>query len=247
MWGIVVANAKTANWSVLDRSILYSYFLSLGPRLYGKKLSPEQIHKKISKHLKLAFPIKVRKVMDASIEQGWIYTGGWYHSSEDKKGRPAITIEYSYHPFDETIKLTEYRWRRLAVRFADTMLHEIIHMRQYRARNFKDIPGYQSTAASAKSRKSQEYYGDRDEMGAFAFNLACELVDRFGYNPTEIKQFLDSNKAKRLKNCWWHSYLKTFDWNHNHKIIRRMKQKVMRQLENAHHGKPFKTSDWLTY
>jgi hypothetical protein len=242
-----VANAKQANWAALDRESLYAYFYSLGQRIIGQRLTPEQIHKKISKHLKLALPIKVRKRVDASILQGYIYTGGWYYSGEDQKGNPAIVIEFSYHPFDETLKLTEYRWRRMAIRFADTMLHEIIHMRQFRARNFKNIPGYQSTAASAKTRKNQEYYGDRDEMGAFAFNIACEMIDRFGYNPTEIKHYLDSNKAKRWKNCWWHNYLRNFDWNHDHKIIRRMKRKVLSQLENAHIGKPFKTADWLTY
>ena len=242
----MVENAKKANWSALDRDTLYSYFYSLGQRVIGKKLTPEQIHKKISKHLKLAFPIKVRKVMDAGILQGFIYTGGWYYSTEDQKGKTSICIEFSYHPWDEFLKMSEYRWRCMARRFADTMLHEIIHMRQFRARKFKNIPGYQSTAQSAKTRKNQEYYGDRDEMGAFAFNIACELVDRFGYEPTSIKRYLDSNACRRHKNAWWNTYLRCFDFNHDHPIIRRMKRKIMTQLENAHIGKPFKTTDWLT-
>jgi hypothetical protein len=59
-----VANAKTVNWSSLDRESLYAYFYSLGGRLIGKKLTPDQIHKKLSKHIKLVLPVKVKKCID---------------------------------------------------------------------------------------------------------------------------------------------------------------------------------------
>jgi hypothetical protein len=242
----MVANAKEANWSALDRYSLYSYFYSLHQRVVGKKLTPDQIHRLISKHIKSLLPVRIKKHIDAKILQRHIYIGGVYYSGHDQKDKPAIEINFSYHPFDEHLKMTEYRWRRMSLRFADTLLHEIIHMRQFRARGFKELPGYQSTVASAKDRKQQEYYGDRDEMGAFAFNIACEMIDRFGYEPTTIKKYMDTNRATRHKNSWWFAYLKYFDFDHDHKIIRRMKRKILTQLENAYIGKPFKTVDWLT-
>jgi hypothetical protein len=242
-----VANAKTANWSALDRSSLYAYFYSLGGRIIGKKLTPDQIHKKISKHIKLLLPVRIKKHIDAKILQRHIYMGGMYYSNYDKEHRPSIEVNFSYHPFDEFLTMTEYRWKRMSIRFADVVLHEMIHMRQFRARNFKSIPGYQSTAEWAKDRRQQEYLGDRDEMGAFAYNIACEMIDRFGYNPTIIKQYMDTNGATRHKNSWWYTYLKGFEFNHQHKIIIRMKRKILHQLENAYLGKPFKTTEWLTY
>ena len=242
-----MANAKTVNWSALDRGMLYSYFYSLNKKVVGKSLTPDQIHKIISKNIKQVIPLRIKKCTDPKILQGYIYTGGAYHSLDDRKGRRSIEVEFSYHPNDLRLNLTEYRWRRLAWRFADVVLHEVIHMRQFRARSFKPIAGYQSTAASAKERKGQEYFGDRDEMGAFAFNIAQQMIDQFGYDPVAIKNYMDSNRSKRRKTSWWCDYLNTFNWNHDHKIIRRMKQKVMRQLENAYYGKPFKTTDWLTY
>jgi hypothetical protein len=242
-----VANAKTANWSALDRASLCAYFYSLGGRIIGKKLTPDQIHKKISKHIKLLLPVRIKKHIDAKILQRHIYMGGMYYSSYDKSNKPSIEVNFSYHPFDEFLKMTEYRWKRMSIRFADVVLHEMIHMRQFRARNFKSILGYQSTAEWAKDRRQQEYLGDRDEMGAFAYNIACEMIDRFGYNPTIIKQYMDTNGARRHKNSWWYTYLKGFDFDHQHKIIIRMKRKILHQLENAYLGKPFKTNDWLTY
>ena len=131
--------------------------------------------------------------------------------------------------------------------FADTMLHEIIHVRQYRTREFKDIPGYESTAYYARDRKEQEYYGHKDEMGAFSFNIACELYDKFGEDFDTAKRYLDSNLAKRAKKSSYHKYLKTFDWNHNHPVIRSMKKKIIRNLPYAQIGKPFRTTNHLTY
>jgi hypothetical protein len=244
---IIVSYATTANWSVLDRESLYSYFYSLNQRVVGKKLTPDQIHRLITRHVKRLLPVKIKKHIDAKILERHIYMGGVYYSEPDSKGKPAIEVNFSYHPFDEHLKMTDYRWKRMSLRFADVMLHEIIHMRQFRARGFKELPGYQSTAESAKYRKNQQYYGDRDEMGAFAFNIACEMIDRFGYEPATIKRYMDTNGAKRHKNSWWYSYLHYFEFDHNHKIILRMKRKILTQLENAYIGKPFKTPDWLTY
>lgn len=235
------------NWSELDRGALYSYFYSLNKKVVGKTLSADKMQKLISKHIKAWLPVKVKKVTGVKSHLGYIQMGGMYYSDYDRKYTPSIEISFYYNMFDEHYKLTAHRWKRMSIRFADIILHELIHMRQFRARNFKSIPGYQSTAASSKERKEQEYFGDRDEMGAFAFNIACEMIDRFDYDPTTIKHYMDSNSATRHKNSWWYSYLKSFKFNHDHKIVRRMKRKIMTQLENAYEGKPFKTTTYLTY
>jgi len=235
------------NWSELTRDNLYSMFYSLNGEIVGKELSPSQIHKRVVKHVKAHLPIKVKKCKHTPTERGYIFMGGMYYSDYDHKSKPSIEVNFNYNPLDKKLKITNYRFKRMAIRFADVVQHEMIHMRQFRARNFKNIPGYQSTAEFAKERKEQNYYGDRDEMGAFAYNTACELVDRFGYDPTTIVRYLDSNDAKRHTNSWWCQYLKVFNWNHNHKIIRRMKNLIIRQLDNAYYGKPFKTTNHLTY
>ena len=210
-------------------------------------LSPSQIQKRINKHVKKHLPIKLKKCIHAPTTKGFVFMGGVYYSNLDRKGVPAIEVNFNYNPDDKKLRLTQHRFKRMAVRFADVMLHEMVHMRQFRSRNFKDIPGYQSTALLTKDRKKQEYYGDRDEMGAHAFNTACELIDRFGYDPTTIGQYLDTNQCRKHKNSTWGDYLKAFEWNHNHPIIRRMRNLIMRNLENAANGKPFRTTNHLTY
>lgn len=235
------------NWSLLDRENLYAMLYELKPFVVGKRLAIKDLQKLLSNHLKWYLPIRVTLKRDPTHDKGVVYIGGAYYSHYDQEDRKQVEITFGYNSTSTHIKLSDIRWDRMCRLFADTILHEIVHIRQYRTREFKDIPGYESTAYYAKDRKEQEYYGHKDEMGAFAFNIACELHDKYGNDFDAAKHFLDSNVVKRCKKTCWHKYLKAFDWNHNHPVIRSMKMKIIRNLPYAQLGKPFKTPDHLTY
>lgn len=240
-------NRKPFNWSLMDRANLYSMLYELKPYVVGRRLAIKDLQKLLSNHIKWYLPIKVTLKRDPTHDKGVVYIGGAYYSSNDIENRRHVEITFSYKDTNATIKLSDGRWDRMCRLFADTMLHEIIHIRQYRTRAFKDIPGYESTAYYAKDRKEQEYYGNKDEMGAFSFNIACELYDKFGDDFDAAKKYLDSNLAKRAKKSSYHKYLKVFGWNHNHPVIRSMKKKIIRNLPYAQIGKPFRTTNHLTY
>jgi hypothetical protein len=236
------------NWSQLDRTNLYTMLYTAGTDIVGQKMSVKLLHKRLSAHIKSCLPVTVKKWQyDYKQDPGFPYMGGSYDSVQDRRGKPKfIEVVLSYHPADQDVQITRYRWRRLCSLFADTILHEIVHMRQYRSRNFKDIPGYESTAYYHRQRLDQEYYGHRDEMGAFSFNIACEMLDRFGLNPVAIRRYMDT-LTSRTKKGTFTKFLATFDWDHDHIKVRQMKKKVLGQLEYAAIGRPFKTTTHLTY
>ena len=238
---------KSFNWSLLDRNSLYSMLYKAGKHLIGKKLLVDDVHSLLSKHIKSHLPVKVKQVKGVVAQEGLMYMGGTYYSEYDENNQRQVEVVFSYNMFDEHLTVTRYRWQRMCILFADTILHEIIHMRQYRARGFKTLPGYESTAHFAKQRRDQEYYGDRDEMGAFSFNIACELIDRFGFDLDTISEYINSNQAKNHKRTSYYRYLKAFEFDHNHKIMKKIKRKILSQLPYAHAGKPFRTPDHLTY
>ncbi len=240
---------KSFNWSLLTRDALYSMLNSIQGKVVDKRMSVEALHDLMSKHVKRHLPIKVRLDRDSKNDKGYVYVGGAYYSQPDKDqmGRH-IEIIFSYNSDQKYFKLSRHRWLRICWLFADTMLHEIIHARQYRSRNFKEIPGYQSTAYYARDRKEQNYYGDTDEIGAFSFNIACDLIDRFGDDFDLAAKYLDSNQYRRHTRTTFFKYMKTFNHNHNHPIVRRVKKKAISYLDNAYyHGKPFRTNTYLTY
>jgi hypothetical protein len=236
------------NWSLLDRATLYSMLYELKSEIVDRRLPVGEITRLMSRHIKAYLPIKVVSYRHKPVTKGQIWIGGAYYSDLDKSGKTRfIEIEFAVPAYAQTMKTSLYRWERICTLFADTILHEIIHARQYRARNFKDIPGYESTAYYAKDRAWQEYYGHRDEMGAHSFNLAQDMIDKFGFDANSIKAYLDSKVPRRVRPNGWGRFMKTFEYDHTHPKVIQMKHKIMTQLSNAHSGKPFKTTNHLTY
>lgn len=240
------ANRSKFNWSILDRSNLIDYFYSLYPEICDQPLSVDKLHSKISKHIKKQIPVRISKKRDVKVDDGWIWVGGTYYSDWDKEKRLCIDLCLVYNLFQEKIILSKRRYERMCFSLADTLLHEIMHMRQYRRRKFKDLPDYASTASREEKRQEQEYLGNSDEIDAYSFNIACELVDKFKGNPKQVFNYLNENqKGKNRRHNCWRMYLKAFDHDHNHPIVQRVKKKVIRYIPHAILGKPYRNSDWI--
>lgn len=236
------------DWSSIDRNNLINLFKEIKKDVIGKKLTPYKLHRIISKHIKQHLPIKITKSLSSNVKSESVTVGGFYYSWLDRKKYRAIEIQFQFDMFAKYIKLSDYKFNKLATNFSDIVLHEIIHLRQFRSRNFKYLPEYPSTAESYKQRQKQIYLGDRDEIDAYAFNIACELSDRFGFNQNVIAKYLDINlnDNRKIKDCW-KMYLDTFDYDHQHPVIKKLKSKVIKYLPNAELGKPFKNKEWINY
>jgi hypothetical protein len=236
------------DWSNLERNNIISTLLELSPDVCGQEIDVETFHTLISKRIKKHFPVMVNVEWDKKVKSYGAFVGGAYYSSKDEVGRKCIEIVIHYNPLHDVIKLTKIRFHHICKNIADTLLHEVVHMRQYRRRSFKVLPDYNSTAASNKIREEQNYLGCTDEIDAYGFNIACELVDKFQGNHRKIIRYLDSNhRGEQQRGCSFRMYLKAFGHNHDHEIIKRVKKKVIRYLPRAEEGRPFKSSDWICY
>lgn len=234
------------DWSTLDRNGLYHLLWQIRSKIVDQPLNSSQIKRILGKHITSNLPVKVTKRADAAVESGWIYIGGVYYSDLDKSRRISIEILLTYNPLDEFVKISKNRFSRMCKVFADVVLHEIIHMRQYRRRKFKIIPDYESNAEMQELRREQNYLGCSDEIDAYSFNIACELLDRFKFNRKEVIKYISKKHRKgHLKSSSLRSYLKAFEYDHNHPIIKRMKKRVIRYLPHAEFGKPYKNKDWI--
>jgi hypothetical protein len=239
-------NTAKFDWSMLDRQGLIQFLAEISPKLVGQELTNSKFHSIISKHIRSQLPVKVVKRSDAKVDFGHVYTGGAYYSDDDKARRQCIEIVFVYNPIIGSVYISHQRFHRMCALFADTILHELIHMRQYRSRKFKELPDYASSAEKTEQRQEQEYLGNRDEIDAYGFNIACELMDKFNGNEEQVIAYLseDQKGRRRRFNCW-RMYLKAFNYDHNHVIIKRVKKKVMRYIPYAKIGKPVRSKDWI--
>jgi len=240
-----MARSSTFKWASLDKFNIKQMLKPCRKLLVNQKLRINDIHKILSQQIKSELPIKVVKDLDFNTEKGYIYVGGFYETTNDKYGRQCITLLLSYNPLDTHLTITSKRFSAVCNTIADTILHEIIHMRQARSRNFKAIPGFSSFAESNKQRKQQNYLGDPDEIDAYGFNIACSLYERFG-DARYVAHHLNLDMTdKRRKKDSWLTYLKAFDHNHSHPVIKKLKKRIMYYVPYAELGKPYKTTNWL--
>lgn len=236
------------DWSILDRQGLTDMLWQSYPEIVDKKLTPSALQRILSKRIKIFLPVRVVKKYDASVLDGWVYVGGCYYSDWDKKRKTCIEVNFSYNPLNEHVVLNVRRFKRLCRIFADVILHEIIHMRQYRRRKFKIIPDYESNAEMDELRQEQSYYGCTDEIDAYSFNIACELLDKFKNDSEQAVAYLSKKHRKgNLKSHSLRSYLKAFEYQENHPIIRRLKTRVIRYMPHAVQGKPYRNRDWINH
>jgi hypothetical protein len=236
------------DWSLLDRNGLIQFIQCLSDKLCEKSVTPDQFHTILTRHIKKYLPIKIARFYDTKVDSGFVFLGGTYYSDQDRSKQKCIEIILLYNPNDTAITHSRRKFLRFSKLFADTILHEIMHMRQYRRRNFKILPEYASNAEKTEQMQEQSYLGSSDEIDAYGFNIACELMDKFKLDRKKVIRYLNEDqKNKRRKFDSWRMYLKAFNYDHNHVIIRRMKKKVIRYLAYAELGKPYKNKDWINH
>jgi len=234
------------DWNTITRRAVSNTLLDELAILGTEQVPVKVIQSTLRKTLKSMMLVRVTSCRKKLVQTNEIYVGGFYNSEYDQDGLPPIEINLAYCPKQTHIDLIDRQLSRICILIADVTLHEIVHLKQYRYRNFSDINRYMSQAEDPDQRTQQEYLGDRDEVEAFGFNLACELWDRYGNNITKSNRCLDSDRWQQSPTSQMHEYMIAFDGDHNHPVIRKLKKHARRYLTNYKIDKPFRRSKYLT-
>jgi len=241
-----MAKPASFDWSEWDKQSIINMVYMCKDRVANQTLTIAEFDKRLNNHIKSWLPIRSRKYYESKVETNQAWVGGMYYTDYDKSRQKSIELNLAYRAGDKTINLSTRRFNRICNRIADVLLHEIIHMHQARKRKFKNLPGYSSTAESTKQRQEQEYLGDPDEIDAYAFNMACELNEKFNGDITQIVRYFDEpQKGKRRYFNTWRMYLKAFDWDSDHRIIRRLKKRCIYYLSRSQISRPIQTGYWI--
>ena len=244
----MAVNGSNFNWYSLNRNTLAAFLNSVAPKLVNQKITPDKFHKIMSVHLKSHLPLIITRRVDPKVGNNIMFIGGSYNSCRDQDYKTSIEVVLVYNPNDEYLKINKPRFWKICYGIVDTILHEIIHMRQYRRRNFKELADYASTAEKSEQLQEQRYLGCSDEIDAYGFNIACELLVKYTNNINKVIKHLDINqKGVRTRVDSWRMYLKAFNYDHDHIIIKRLKKKIIRYLPFAIIGKPYRNKDWIGY
>jgi len=149
-------------------------------------------------------------------------------------GDPPIEIVFVFSPKEKKISFKKDDIKFLAAAIAETLVHELIHMSQARAREWKETNTKKDYYRTVKMVHLGSYLGHDDEIEAHAFNIAGSLLDKFGTKRQAV-DFLKRPKMGVVQDHHFDMYLNTFGLGHE--VMKRLYKKVITYMDQRTSGK----------
>lgn len=205
----------------------------------GKELSRKSIANKLEKTLK-RFGVEEVTIDDSDkIDPGDMNINAAYDPDDDEEGLDPFYLELLFSTNDKTISFDTQGVSNIKERLLDALEHEMIHMQQYRRRDFAVQRSYRSKSKDPNLSQAQEYLGNEDEIEAFAKNIASELI-RKADKDGAIDLLRMANKTAQFRDKVGHllspnlfGYLATWDFDSTHPVIKKLLKKVYNYIQSS--------------
>ena len=197
-------------------------------------LKPKYIAKQLKQTLK---PLGVGEVsidFIDNVEVNDMNLNAAYDPWDDEDEIDPYSLELLFNPKNKnSIKFSQDTLEEIKYRLIDALEHEMIHSVQYQRRDFKQQKGYRS------NDREQSYLGNQDEIEAFAKNISSELLRhadkeqaidmiRKATSTTELRDKLGNLLSPNLV-----GYLRAWDFNTRHPVIKKLLKKVYNYIQNS--------------
>jgi hypothetical protein len=205
-------------------------------KLEGKEVNHLQIIRKIKKTIPWT-NCKVYGIKTLSVATNNWSVSGLYDPEADEFGETCVEIEIGFPARKDVFHFSEAdvsrsHWGEFCIDFAQILGHEYVHMNQFRKRNFKWSRPYCSVTLNPTLKEKQEYYGDKDEIDAYAFTAAAEII---------LNKII-KNSARQLveSSNLYKTYVRTF--NKTDPVVLKFKkltERYIKRLERQYHDTTF--------
>lgn len=214
---------------VPTRADLLPIIHSISPEIVDTVMGTYELVLKLGTHLGKRFRVHVLHAENPLIVRNELDANGVYDSEEDEQGKISITLYLITNPVNRTLLWDQEMFDRVAKRIADCLIHELMHLHQARARQFLNVSMH-TTGQKTEEEDAQTYLGEFDEIDAYAYNIAEELLDL--ESMTDIHQFLA--RPSRIPvavspNLW--GYINTFNKDLKHPVIKRLLKKIYKNYQ----------------
>jgi aryl-alcohol dehydrogenase-like predicted oxidoreductase len=197
-------------------------------------LKPKYIAKQLKQTLKHLGVGEITVDYVDQVDPGDMNLNATYDPWDDEDELDPYRIELLFNPKDKNgVKFSQDALEEIKHRLIDALEHEMIHSLQYQKRDFKTQKGFRS------KNREQEYLGNQDEIEAFAKNISSELLRhankeqatdmlRSVNNTTELRDKLGNLLSPNLV-----GYLRAWDFNTRHPVIKKLLKKVYNYIQNS--------------
>jgi hypothetical protein len=191
-------------------------------------LLPEELVEIVAHFIGDRFNVDVKHAESAQVDQNDIDFNSYYDGGLDEVNEVPIEIYMITNPMQDIMVIDDVTFDAIIRRIADSLAHEVIHMQQYRARDFLEL-NIVTPDELSDEEETQLYLSDPDEINAYAHNIANELLEHG--DVATVKHKLNNLKDITLKdslNLW--AYVNTFAKDTSHPVIKRLLKKVYQNL-----------------
>ena len=202
-------------------------------------LEKKHIAKKLHQTLKRYGVGAVNVVTSDKVDSGDMNLNASYDPYDDEDGLDPFTIDLVFSEKDDTLEFTVDGINNIKDRIADALEHEMIHMTQYRSRDFIRQRTYKTRSKEPDLKRAREYLGNEDEIEAFAKNIASELV-RKADKDGALELLRMANKTAGFKDEMGYllspnllGYMATWGFDTQHPVIKKLLKKVYNHIQNS--------------
>lgn len=179
------------------------------------------------------FDITIKTKKDKTLESFEFYVNAYYDPEDDFNNDTPIEV-IVHHNFDDISVFTTSQLTDFLIQIYDATVHEYRHQHQSAARNYQ-------TYSSHTQSPYEEYLTDPDEIDAYAFSIAVELLrhmhkDRAKRYLTRIKTLAKMRIDSSFVSPNLKAYIDHFGLNDNTKNLAK---KVYKHLDTVDKGSIF--------
>ena len=196
----------------MKHKTLYDKLHSYSYRFYGEKTPNQVIY--WTRRMLAEHKVRVRKYIDTTnTSYSILCVGGYYDPTIDDDKDIEMFISFNENERDVPFKLEERTVKVFIDEVFKTLVHEKRHRYQFRQRGNNFGRQYRSNVKDKTLKVQLEYYGDGDEIDAYAQEAVIELRLHGKSHSKEMYQTLFAKTDPVVYN----SFLKKF-YKYNQKV-----------------------------
>jgi len=210
-------------------------FLSSGDQPLQKKHIAKKLKQTLKKH-----GVGSIEIHDSeNVDSGDMNMNAAYDPFDDEDGFEPFSIDLIFSKDDKTLEFSQEGIENIKERILDVLEHEMIHLRQYRSRNFVKQRKYKTKSKDKDVKRAREYLGNDDEIEAFAKNISSELIRKAGKDGA-IDLLRMTNKTAGFKDEMGYllspnllGYMATWGFDTQHPVIKKLLKKVYNYIQSS--------------
>jgi len=206
------------------REQIYDICNDIKPKIIDQVFEVEKLVDLAGNFISRRFRVDTLHAKALEVEQGELNINAFYDPEKDERGKVSIELVIVTNPSDKYIILDEELFNLFIKHLADSLAHELIHMRQARSRDFLNVT--HRARQNTDLDESIQYLSDPDEIDAYAYNIATELRD----HPNPIQKILNPKTIaiQDSANLW--AYIQTFHKNLDNPVLKKLLKKIYKYL-----------------